>query len=95
MHLVDVLLRHRGELVGGTANYYRRVKVCCNCYLVYSTLDRARELFEAENKARLEADRIKSRASWAAEVRAQALLQATDDAEVNAIEMQTSVARRT
>ncbi|OQR88276.1 hypothetical protein ACHHYP_06976 [Achlya hypogyna] len=36
-----------GELDGGTANYYRQVKVCRNCFAVYSMLDAARPLLEA------------------------------------------------
>ncbi len=31
-----------GELDGGTANYYRHVKVCRNCFTVYTMLDAAR-----------------------------------------------------
>ncbi|KDO31888.1 hypothetical protein SPRG_03104 [Saprolegnia parasitica CBS 223.65] len=36
-----------GELDGGTANYYRQVKVCRNCFAVYSLLDAARPLLDA------------------------------------------------
>ncbi|EQC39623.1 hypothetical protein SDRG_03054 [Saprolegnia diclina VS20] len=36
-----------GELDGGTANYYRQVKVCRHCFAVYSLLDAARPLLDA------------------------------------------------
>jgi CheY-like chemotaxis protein/alpha-beta hydrolase superfamily lysophospholipase len=83
--------RQRGELAGGTANHYKQVKVCNNCHLVYSTLDNARNLMEEERQRKLEAERVKARASWAAEVRAQALLQATGDAEAEAIELEAAM----
>ena len=38
----------RGELEGGTANMYRRVKVCRNCFGMYGLLDAARELLGSD-----------------------------------------------
>merc|ERR1711871_124936 len=49
----EVKRRNMG-LEGGAANFYKSVKVCSHCYVVYSTLDRARELLrmrEDEAKA--------------------------------------------
>jgi hypothetical protein len=37
-----------GELEGGTANYYRQVCVCQNCYAVYRLLDEGRKMMEEE-----------------------------------------------
>ena len=51
-------------------------------------MEAQRKLVEAlHTQRKLEAERVKARASWAAEVRAQALLQATGDAEAEAIEL--------
>ena len=35
-------------VAGGLSNYYREVKVCPNCYKVYTTLNRARETLQDE-----------------------------------------------
>lgn len=43
--------RSRGEVEGGAARYYRDVKCCENCYVVYTTLDRARDLLAADEEA--------------------------------------------
>jgi CheY-like chemotaxis protein/pimeloyl-ACP methyl ester carboxylesterase len=75
----------RGELIGGTANYYRQVKVCYNCYVVYTTLDNARTLLEEERQKKLRLEKAHTRANWAAEVRAQALLQASGQEEAETI----------
>ena len=43
----------RGGLEGGAANFYKSVKVCAHCYVVYTTLDRAREILRMrEEEAR-------------------------------------------
>ena len=45
--------RATGGLEGGAANFYKSVKVCSHCYVVYTTLDRARELLRMrEDEAR-------------------------------------------
>ncbi|KAH8051887.1 hypothetical protein JL721_11031 [Aureococcus anophagefferens] len=41
----------RGELDGGTANMYRRVKVCRNCFGVYNLLDSARDMLGRDARA--------------------------------------------
>jgi CheY-like chemotaxis protein/pimeloyl-ACP methyl ester carboxylesterase len=75
----------RGELIGGTANYYRQLKVCYNCYVVYTTLDSARTLLEEGRQKKLRLEKAHTRANWAAEVRAQALLQASGQEEAETI----------
>jgi len=40
----------RGDLEGGTANYYQAVKVCGKCFHVYSLLDSARNLLERDQQ---------------------------------------------
>ena len=48
----EVKRRNMG-LEGGAANFYKSCKVCSHCYVVYSTLDRARELLRMrEDEAR-------------------------------------------
>ena len=48
----EVKRRNMG-LEGGAANFYKSVQVCSHCYVVYSTLDRARDLLRMrEDEAR-------------------------------------------
>ncbi|KAG9400100.1 hypothetical protein AC1031_011011 [Aphanomyces cochlioides] len=41
-----------GEVDGGTANYYRHVKVCPTCFAVYSMLDHSRETLAKQEEAK-------------------------------------------
>ncbi|CAK4608446.1 unnamed protein product [Aphanomyces euteiches] len=41
-----------GQVDGGTANYYRHVKVCPTCFAVYSMLDHSREMLAKQEEAK-------------------------------------------
>jgi CheY-like chemotaxis protein/pimeloyl-ACP methyl ester carboxylesterase len=52
----------------GASNYYRPVKMCWNCFLTYTTLDKARVFLQTEKDAMAEEQRAQMRAEWEAEV---------------------------
>lgn len=64
--------KQMGEIDGGASNYYRHVKICGNCYAIYSMLDTARDILSSQRNSKgtsREAEKYQqSRKVWNEEV---------------------------